>query len=77
MNTKIITCAPASKAAELGYPNTHYEKVECPECGQQMYLGPRSKKLHLTEKIPMMCMECAVKSGLLHDMKQVKHLGGP
>jgi len=58
---RVIACAPVEMPGMPSHPNiNHYEQVDCPRCGQQMYLGPRSKIKHETEGIPIACMSCAL-----------------
>jgi hypothetical protein len=74
---ELITCVPVRFAAELGYPNTHYEQIPCPLCTQLMYLGPLSKARHQKNRTPLMCMECAIRQGILTSEQDVISLGGP
>jgi hypothetical protein len=67
---QIVVCAPVFdvggvKFDPAGAPYSTYSKVECPHCRKQMWLGERSRLLIERGQAQMMCMVCAVTTGVM------------
>jgi hypothetical protein len=56
---KIVACVPVAVAPDHPAKNTYsiYEQVDCPECGNPMWLGARSK-IQVERGAVMLCMYC-------------------
>lgn len=56
-------------------PYTGSTLVRCPFCGDEMWLGPRSREKHEQDNVPLVCSMCAIKGGARTD--QIQSLGNP
>lgn len=79
MPEQIVVCAPfldvgGVKFDPAGAPYSTYTKVECPHCRQQMWLGERGRREVETGQAQMICMVCAVRTGLMDPGTQMQRL---
>ena len=75
----IVICPPLAEIAGLTFdpataPYSKYTQVECPHCAQGMWLGQRGRQLVETGQAQMMCVACAVKTGVLEAVDRVGQL---
>jgi len=57
----LIVCVPVSFKAIMDENYSVYEQVACPECGEDMWLGMRSKILRDQGKGFAVCGYCAIR----------------
>ena len=67
---QIVVCAPLAAVGELVFdpataPYSAYTQVECPHCRQPMWLGERSRLMVETGRAQMICVVCAVTTGIM------------
>lgn len=55
----LILCIPVATKPDLKADYSHYESVPCPDCGEQMWLGIRSKIMKEAGKGYATCAHCA------------------
>ena len=58
MKNTLIVCIPVSAAPDFKTEYSVYEKVPCPDCGEEMWLGERSKVMR-DQGIHATCAYCA------------------
>jgi hypothetical protein len=66
----IVVCAPLAEIAGLKFdpataPYSEYTQVECPHCRQGMWIGARGRVEVEAGRSQMICMVCAVLTGLV------------
>lgn len=63
---QLLICAPVSIAPHLPEQATYsvYESINCPACGQAMWIGERGKNVMAEGDTDCMCMICAVQRGV-------------
>ena len=67
---QIVVCPPLVAIADLKFdpataPYSEYTQVECPHCGQGMWLGARGRIEVESGRAQMICVLCAVATGLM------------
>jgi hypothetical protein len=75
----IVLCAPLAEIGGLRFdpktaPYSEYTQVECPHCRQGMWLGERSRDLVESGAAQMMCMVCAVRTGIVEGDTPITNL---
>jgi predicted RNA-binding Zn-ribbon protein involved in translation (DUF1610 family) len=64
---KVGLCVPVSMMPS--FPDiaaySQYERVPCPDCGEQMWLGDGIKKLRDEEGVKALCMVCAMTDPII------------
>jgi hypothetical protein len=76
---QIVVCAPLAEIAGLKFdpetaPYSTYTQVECPHCRQGMWLGARGRVEVEAGRAQMICVVCAVQTGVMgpgDDMKKL------
>jgi len=66
----IVVCAPLAEIGGLKWdpsmaPYSQYTQVLCPHCALGMWLGQRGRVEVEAGRAQMICMPCAVRTGLL------------
>jgi hypothetical protein len=79
MPEQFVICAPfldvgGVKFDPAGAPYSTYTKVECPHCRQPMWLGERGRGLVERGQAQMMCMVCAVTTGVMQSPDELQKL---
>ena len=79
MPEQIVVCPPffdvgGVKFDPAGAPYSQYSKVECPHCSKPMWIGERGRRLVETAQAQMMCMVCAVTTGVIDEATTMQRL---
>jgi len=76
---QIVVCAPLAAVGELKFdpataPYSEYTQVDCPHCRQGMWLGARGREMVEAGHAQMICMACAVQTGLMTSHDELRRL---
>jgi len=76
---QIVVCAPLAEIGGLKFdpataPYSTYTQVECPHCRQAMWLGQRGRVEVEAGRAQMICVACAVRTGLMRPGDEMQPL---
>lgn len=63
----VIACVPVSEKARHGIPylddpaSEGYTKTKCEKCGEEVWIGSKSRLVRDLEKMKILCVECAFR----------------